>query len=321
MKTISKFLFIAALSALAFASCDKAENEFLNPKGTPVKFVLSGDKEFDGAKAAVKVTADVPVPADVTIKLSLDAAATIKADNITFPSLIIAKGETEASGYMEFDPTGLKPGTTFKIIVKGTIDGVELAQKLSLSYTTEAEPEPVLAPITIDGDMSDWAEVTNGLLSVDGPYYEFKASCDANNIYFYCRRSTSDPALWKKGYFYFDMDIDSNPNTGVEKDAIVGLETWMFLYFFLKDEDTDAPIIASAPAGERLFNGEAEAHSYQTPENSCKGIIGEDEVELEVAIPRADFGVRKGDSVTIYTWGNKSASNFKTEPLYLTFND
>ncbi len=159
MKSSVKYLFIAVVAAFAMASCNqKIENELLNPNGTPVQFTLSGAKAFTGAKAAAKVTANVPVPADVNITLALDLTqSTVKAENMSFPSLIIKKGETEANGEIGLDPTGLAAGTTFKVVVKASVSGVDLAQRLELSYTTDPEPEkPVPGTVTVDGEIEDW---------------------------------------------------------------------------------------------------------------------------------------------------------------------
>jgi|GEM_PF-6921907 len=159
MKSPVKYLIVSAIALLSMVSCDqKIENEFLNPKGSPVQFTLSGDNSFSGSKATVKVTANVPVPADVTINLGLDLTeSTVKADNMSFPTLIIGKGETEASGQVALDPTGLAAGTKFSIVIKATLAGVDLAQRVKLSYETEPEPEkPQPGNVTVDGEIDDW---------------------------------------------------------------------------------------------------------------------------------------------------------------------
>ena len=154
MKSLAKYLLIAALPALALVSCKEEENEFLNPKGTPVQFTLSGDNAFsDNATANVKVTASAPVPADVTVTLALGEGATITAEKVLFPNLTILKDQTEASGQIALDLSALAPGTTYKVVLKASLAGVDLAQKLTLSYTTE-EASPV--NIVIDGDPDDW---------------------------------------------------------------------------------------------------------------------------------------------------------------------
>lgn len=321
MKKSFKYLFIAAVSAFALAACDNLEDPSLNPSGTPVKLFLSGDNAFTGTKAAVKVTSDAAAPVDISVQLSLDAASTIKTDNIVFPDLTIKKGDTEASGYIQVVPEGLRPGAKFAVVVKGTYAGVDLGNKVSLTFTTEAEPEEPApsAAITIDGDMSDWTDV-KGVTSEDGPLYAFKATYDADNVYCYVKRN-NDAAMWGGGYLYFDFDLDSNPNTGTEKDNIIGLETWMYMYYFLAQDD-GTHYIADAPTGE-LWTGGAEgsAASYECPAGSCKGVFDDEYAEVEVKISRKDLGIKSGDEATIYCWGNKSGSNLKTEPVYVTFKD
>ena len=157
MKSLAKFLLLAALPALAFVSCKEEENEFLNPKGTPVQFTFTGDAEFDeDASATVKVVASTPVPADVTVSLSLATGSTITADAVLFPSLTIQKGQTEASGKLALDLSALASNTTYKAVVKATIAGVDLPKQLTLSYTT---PDSTPAVLIIDGEPDDWDDL------------------------------------------------------------------------------------------------------------------------------------------------------------------
>ena len=185
MKSIIKYLSIAALASLTLASCEKEkENEFLNPKGTPVQFTLTGDKTFDGSKANIKVTSDTPVPADVTVTLSLDAAeSTVKAANVTFPNLTIAAGQTEASGKIELDPAGLEADKTFKVVVKGTVSGVELGQKVSLKYTTDPAPIPDVPVLAIDGIFTEW-DAEEDILG-EGAMFAMKKIFTEDKLYFY----------------------------------------------------------------------------------------------------------------------------------------
>lgn len=185
MKSIVKYLTIAALASLTLASCEKEkENEFLNPKGTPVQFTLTGDKTFDGSKANIKVTSDVPVPADVAVTLSLDAAeSTVKAANVTFPNLIISAGQTEASGKIELDPAGLEADKTFKVVVKGAVSGVELGQKVSLKYTTDPAPIPDVPVLAIDGIFTEW-DAEEDILG-EGAMFAMKKIFTEDKLYFY----------------------------------------------------------------------------------------------------------------------------------------
>lgn len=497
MKTLAKYLFAAAIAAITMASCDqKIENEFVNPKGTPVQFTLSGANSFTGSKAAVKVTANTAVPADVNVTLALNLTeSTVKAENMSFPSLIINKGETEASGEIGLDPTGLAPDTTFKIVVKASIAGVDLAQTLNLSYTTDPAPEPdvpVLAidgkfsewdaedeiageeavfalkkvftddklyfylelnktklltgklafahklhlcfdnadmdgekggtiwngakydkdidiwlmqngepnmitwgldgfehkegvdgdvfqfefcinrstdllkadvirfgafvdsqycdtssgsevwggesasigsapkaeldmivwakphvgGITIDGDMSDWTGVETGVASEGGPVLAFKATYDADYLYFYNKRNWHD-GLWGGGYYYFELDTDNNPSTSVEKvngnTPAGGIDVWMYLYLF--GGSSAEPSFNAAPEGDGFPDGSVIANIL------ANGTTDKKVIETEVRVPRSNVGVKKGDTILIYTWGNKSGSNLKPEPVTLTLEN
>ena len=185
MKALAKLLLVAAFASFTLASCDqKIENELLNPKGTPVQFTLSGANTFNGSRASVKVTASAPVPADVNVVLSLDlSASTVKADNMSFPALIVAKGTTEASGEIGLDPTGLAPDTQFKIVVKASIGGVDLAQKLELSYKTDPAPEPEVPTLAIDGYFTEW-DAEPDILG-DGVMFSLKKVFTDDKLYFY----------------------------------------------------------------------------------------------------------------------------------------
>lgn len=169
MKSLAKYLFLTALAAFALTSCVKEfEDEVLNPKGSPVQFTLSGDSgELTGNTIAVKVTSTVEVTTDIAIKLSLDGDATVKNANMTFPDLVMTKGNKEVSGVVQFNPAGLKGSTDYDIIIKATVYGVDLAQKVKLSYTTPPDPpKPDADAFTIDGITTDWDE-KEGIVTIE----------------------------------------------------------------------------------------------------------------------------------------------------------
>ena len=162
--------------------------------------------------------------------------------------------------------------------------------------------------ITIDGDFSDWAEI-DGLSSEDGVYRSFKAVSDGTYLYFYSKRTWND-GLWKDssgGYFYYELDTDNDETTGtndVNGNTGYGIETWMYLYLFTGS--SSAPTFASSPKGSAYPSSDVIANV--TAAGATDGTL----IETEVRVPIADVGVKKGDTVRIYTWGNKSASNFKS---------
>ena len=170
--------------------------------------------------------------------------------------------------------------------------------------------------ITIDGDMSDWAGIEAGLSSEEGPYLEFKAANDDEFIYLYSKRTWHD-GLWKDssgGYYYFEFDTDNDSSTGttdVNGNTGFGVEAWMYLYLFTGT--AAAPTFASNPAGSGY-------PSSAVIENILSaGFTDMTNIETEVRIPLANIGVAKGQTIKIYTWGNKSAGNLKGEDSYLLY--
>lgn len=173
------------------------------------------------------------------------------------------------------------------------------------------DPEDI--NIEIDGEFWDWAGVQDGLKSTSSTpkYQEFKVFNDSKYIYFYSRRN-NDSAIWgdKQGYFYYDLDTDNNSSTGATSDSITGLETYMYIYPFAGS--------SSAPAFATTNQG------YSYPSSSILGSVlfagayTSSTVELELRIPLSEAGIKQGDVIGIYSWGNKSASDFKTKKLVYT---
>lgn len=322
MKRFAIYLFVAVLAAFTFASCEKEkENEILNPKGTPVQFTLSA-RAISETEAELKVVSDVPVPADVAISIALDGSNTMSSAGLTFPSqLVMPKGQTEVTGKVYADKEKLVPGTTTSAIFNASVAGVSFGTAKALTITTdpavEPEPEPTgETNIKIDGDFSDWADVTTAIVAddEDAPLKEFRVAYDKDYLYFYHKRN-NNPAMWGGGYFYLAVDADNNVATGMTDangNAVVGIEKWMYLYFYLAD-DNGNPVLATAPAGARESGDE-----YACAANALSGKIADDVVETELRIPLADLGVTYGQPIKVYTWGNKSASNLKDQPVVVS---
>jgi len=322
MRKIAKYLLFAVMAAFAFASCEKEKvNPILNPDGTPVKFTFSATADSE-TEATLKVVADTPVPSDVTIAISLDGTNTMNSAGITYPTeLVMHKGESEVTGKISVDKGKLTPGTKTTAIFAASLAGVQFGTARALTIETEPaeEPEPVPttdSDIKIDGDFSDWADVTTAIASDDdeAPLKEFKVAFDKEYLYFYHKRN-NNPAMWGGGYFYLAVDADNNVATGMTDangNTVVGIEKWMYLYFYLAD-DSGNPVLATAPAGARESGDE-----YACAADALAGVIGDAIVETELRIPLADLGVTYGQPIKVYTWGNKSASNLKDQPVVVS---
>ena len=323
MRNIAKYLFVAVMAAFAIASCEKPkENELLHPKGTPVHFTFSA-RATSETEAELKVTSDVAVPADVTIAIGLDEANTMAEAGLTYPSqLVLPKGETEVTGQLSVDKEQLVPGTTTTAVFMASAAGVKFGSANAITIKTEPkeEPKPIDAgetDIKIDGDFSDWADVKTVLVSEDdeAPLKEFRVAYNKDYIFFYHKRN-NNPAMWAEGesggYYYFFIDTDNDMSTGpANRDNLMGIDRWMYLFFF--HGTSEAPVIPDAP-----FGATESGDRYECAANSLKGVISDDIVETEIRIPLADLGITYGQPIKVYTSGNKSASNLRSQPIVVS---
>ena len=175
--------------------------------------------------------------------------------------------------------------------------------------TVTMEADNFVPAIKVDGDMSDWANITTKVTSTkDTPVYaEFKVTNDSKNIYFYGKRDNRD-AIWNRGgYIYFDIDADNNPATGVAKE-IEGLEMW--LYFF--------PFDAKGTIADDIGSGSAYPSKDVFNNFKFKGAVSDSWVEIEASLPLSDAGVKQGDVIAVYTWSNKSGDDLKKTPITYT---
>ena len=297
--------------------------------------------DIDNMKVSITKTGDIVPPDFPTLFMCGDATpygwSTVMTDeNQLKPvessnvNVLSWTGELKASGHFKFlttsdwvpsynrDATAAdywtlvyrenydQPDEQFAVAEDGTYKVVVDLDAMKVTCTKE-EAAPV--SITIDGDMSEWAGVTDQVSSTkeEPVYMLFKVANDDEYIYFYSKRDNRS-AIWNRGgYIYYDIDADNNPETGVEKE-IPGLEMW--LYFFPFDaEGTIATDIGSGSAypSKDVFN------SF-----SFAGAVSETFVELEARMSLSDAGVKKGDVIAVYTWSNKSGDDLKKTPITYT---
>ena len=193
---------------------------------------------------------------------------------------------------------------TYDIVLYALCDGEAYATM------TPAGSEPA-GGITIDGDMSDWADIEGS--TSEGVYKSLKATNDDEFFYIYSMRNKKrGNELWgsNKGYYYYDFDIDDNPDTGDYAEGSHGnFEAWMYLYLF--GGTPDAPAFWESP------NGDGKPSSSVIANVLCKGVVDDNPaedglIETEVRIPRANLpAVQKGQTISITSWGNKDANLMK----------
>ena len=276
----------------------------------------------------------IPLEASKKYKVSITVQSTQKFDAFfKIVSYDAAKDNREGGTIWEPAGDGVPSNIFFEpnqpIKLENTISGVD-APNINIFFDLGGNPAGTVvyikditiiedsgvapaANITIDGDMSDWAEVTTGVTSdASSPvYHTFKVAADNEYIYFYSKRDNR-AAIWNSGgYFYYDIDADNDSTTGVEKDGIPGLEFWMYVKPFAGS--ADAPAIATA------FKGEAYPSTDPVKENFVfAGVNGESYVELESRLPLSVAGVKKGDTIKVYSWSNKDGYDVQKKPVEIT---
>lgn len=155
--------------------------------------------------------------------------------------------------------------------------------------------------IRIDGNYDDWADVPSA--EPGGAYKAFKVWNDADNFYFYVE---ADPGsrLWSGGaYLYLYFDWDNDPTTG-EYSGKTGMgdnkyEAYTFMYIF-ENNQVGSPRSDSVAAGLTL------EHLQIAGTDSSAEVV-----QLEISIPRADFGheVKAGDVIGIDSYRSKDGGN------------
>ena len=159
------------------------------------------------------------------------------------------------------------------------------------------------AKITIDGDMSDWANVAGAAAEGSQINAAFKVASDENNIYFYVKRTTERMAdVWGgAAYHYYTFDLDGDATTGEELWGNGPYEILLVIYPYAGS--ADAPAFGIANAGTAVPGG-------CSVENAViKGVVTESGVETEIAVPRADLIAIPKTPVTVYSWSNKGGGD------------
>ena len=167
--------------------------------------------------------------------------------------------------------------------------------------------EPIVANITIDGDMSDWADVPG--VSND-TYGMFKVAADENNLYIYSLRTPEGrySAIWGgEGYLYLALELDGDPATG---ETLWGNGPFEFVgVLYPYAGSADAPAINETPGDACLPEGCTLANA------TCKGVVNESGAAVEICIPRADLPTIPTTKITVWSWGNKDMAKVSTDVL------
>ena len=158
--------------------------------------------------------------------------------------------------------------------------------------------------ISIDGDMSDWSEITGGS---NGSHTSFKVTSDSRYVYFYSYRASSTSRyseIWgtHQGYIYVALDLDNDAETG--GGTLNGNGPYEYVAFIYPYAGTSAePAIATSS-----IPGSAEPSPYLISNVACSGCVDGEGVAVEFSIPRADLPTIPDTPIRVYSWGSKDLS-------------
>ena len=100
-----------------------------------------------------------------------------------------------------------------------------------------------------------------------------------------------------------------------DPQGMPGADEWVLIYPF--GGTNDDPVIPNTPGEGGINNW----NTYAFPANSLAGAFDNSVVETEFRIARSLLNpIASGQTIKCYSWGSKSATNFKTSPVELTIN-
>ena len=169
--------------------------------------------------------------------------------------------------------------------------------------------------VTIDGDMSEWELIDTKVDGINDYYLEFKATYDADNLYFYTKRNWRVDLWEEKAYVYYYF-ADSDSSTGSRATNLDPSVTDIdyYLYFYPFTGTSDSPSFPSSnPSGGGSI--------IRTNLTLAGKTDGSTTVEIEVCIPRTDAHVISGEIYKIYTYASKNGGDMNHQYISLTLND
>lgn len=163
--------------------------------------------------------------------------------------------------------------------------------------------------IKIDGDMSDWADVTG--VTGTGINAALKVTADSKNIYFYSKRTTErmDEVWAGAAYFYYAFELDDDATTGVSLWDNGPYEILLVFYPFAGT--AEAPAFGVAAAGAAVPDGCSVANA------KINGVVTESGVETEISVPLSDLIALPSTAFKVISWGNKGAGDKLTAEVTL----
>lgn len=247
-----------------------------------------------GPKEAIINAEDVEVKVDKTVNIGATTNSTAAIEYVSGDTSIATVSE-------DGTVTGVAIGSTTITLSVPAVEGKFTEASKTINVTVVAPKD-----LVIDGDMSDWDDCETSYTNDGNNYRAFKAAYDKDYIYLYTKRVT----VSGQRYIYYDFDLDNDSTTGKAEGSRTGLEAYMALVLYNGDSIVESPGADSYYPDASVYAGIV-----------CKGTVGEDFTETELSIPRSNLGIKNGDVIKIYSWGNKSADGVASHPLTLTIEN
>ncbi len=178
--------------------------------------------------------------------------------------------------------------------------------KRAIIFGIQASTEEIaVAPkgITIDGDLGDWDAVETKFEGVNNRIVEWKATSDANNVYFYYKMTAEKIKTDGSSSFYIGFNLDNDASTGSQGEHgaagnNAGLEA--LAYFYPWTSAANAVITAGEDPASWIDN------PVGTKVDGAKlkvgGTISGDFAYIEVSVPRSALGSpASGAEITVKT--------------------
>lgn len=179
----------------------------------------------------------------------------------------------------------------------------EATSGAAIEQLSKRPEDAVVTPvsITIDGNMSDWADVEG----VTVGNHTVKVVSDDTNIYFYSLRSTAGrySEIWgsSAGYVYFALDLDNDASTG-DGDIYGNKAEFIMLTY---PYNTAPSTFFETPQS----NWVCSPSNYSIANVILRGVgNATDGAAIELSIPRADIPTIPTTPITVKAWGNKDMS-------------
>lgn len=228
--------------------------------------------------------------------------------------------------------SAVNPGDYYDLGVLNPLGRKKAANEAADDAADALAAIPFTPSITIDGSFDDWDPAKNSKIvgkissSTGGSHYqEFKIAYDDRYVYLYTKRDWSESCnVWAtSAYIYYGFDLDNDSDTPASiLGEMPGADATILINPF--DGSIDSPALSLSATklngSSYSFDG-LEFDGTITTVSSRTGYL-----EFEMKVKRSDIKngaktLENGNTINVFTWGNKSASDFKTSATSITIND